>query len=353
MHDRGEEYVVANGLIHERDRAGLNNHLPIHVKVIRLPYQQVAAGQTWDISVRHEQWPELDYMEELYLYLSIDHLVLEPGARIVVCGNLLFSSIGVIERFGSHDGPVTSGRYDIGILPTPFSVDRQLSLNDGKPGISGRPGKDGTDGFGIAIEGSIFGPRITNLDADTDGHDATDGQKGSNGRRGRNGGMCKLADLRIGRLVNFDNAPLRIFSQAGAGKTGGQGGDGGNGGNGGRGRNGATGINGSVPAGNGGNGGNGGDGGNGGNGGNGGLSSNIFIQLPPEYQRFVETMSLNSQGGDVGNGGNGGNGGSAGSPGLIHDGTGFAQPGTDGQSGTDGQPGTKGKERQGANIFLV
>jgi hypothetical protein len=344
---------VAAGRVHERDRAGRDNHLPLHVRVVRLRRRVVAAGEAWDVSVRHTQWPGLDYMEELYVYLDVDHLVLEPGARVVVRGNVLFSRIGTLERAGGGGGPVSPGAFDVGILPTPFSVDRRSSPNKGRAGANGRPGETGADGARTEVEATIFGPVFAGAVSDPDGHAGGAGRDGGTGERGRNGGMCKLADLRICRLAGFEGAPLRLFTQAGAGGPGGAGGRGGSGGHGGRGADGAVCLDGTLRPGHGGEGGAGGRGGDGGKGGNGGLSSSVFLQLREEDRRLVQLLSLPSAGGPGGEPGRGGAGGGSGCAGGQRNGDDRGSAGPDGAAGPDGRPGAPGKSRPGANVFFV
>ena len=237
MHDRGEEYVVADGRVHERDAVGLACHAPFHFKIIHLPFYHIRAGETWDISVRHTAWPGLDHMEELYVALRVDRLLLGPGARLIVQGNVLYADIGVIAReHPMQPRPsLTVTSYDMGILPTPFSVDRPTSPHTGQPGPGGHPGEAGADGQDVRVAGSILGPRLLDTAPPLcrDGAAGQPGQDGQPGQRGPNGGMCKLADLRIQHLRGFEHTPLCLFTQAGPGGTGGRGGPGGTGGDGG------------------------------------------------------------------------------------------------------------------------
>ncbi|NKD55754.1 MULTISPECIES: hypothetical protein [unclassified Haematospirillum] len=353
MHDRGEEYAIADGRLHEADRAGLANHLPLHVKVIRLSYKRLAQGEIWDVSVRHGQWPGLDYMEELYVFVHVDHLVLEEGARITVSGNVLFLVCGTLERVDpvSSWQDVAEDRYDIAVLPTPFSVDRQLSPNTGCPGVDGLPGDDGVPGMSVEVEGSLFGPVPVHVPAQCHAGDGGSGLDGGHGVRGRNGGMCKVADIRIARLVGCDSRPLRIFSCAGSGAPGGSGGQGGRGGNGGQGGNGIKSLRVLRPSGDGGAGGHGGRGGHGGQGGNGGLSSNIFVQVP--VGTVIRSLSLPSLGGPGGSPGSGGLPGLGGAGGRALPGIAPGRRGCDGLWGADGLPGRPGRSRLGAGIFVI
>jgi len=361
IHDRCEEFVyAAGGLPSRRDLDGLARHMPVHYKIIRLHSHRVAAGEVWDLTVRGEAyWPELDHLEELYVFLHVDHLVLEQGARVVVRGNVMAVECGTLERASCelHPEPVSADCFDIGILPTPDSVDRNASLNTGARGADGRPGARGADGASVRVEGSIFGPWLSARDGETcvetDGQDGGHGGTGQHGRQGRNGGMCRLADIRIGRLIGFTDNPLRVFSQAGRGGPGGDGGDGGNGGDGGHGGVGAAAVNGHVPFGNGGTGGDGGQGGDGGNGGNGGISSNVFLQLRPDDCAHVQVLSLPSTGGVPGRGGAGGIAGAGGTGGVSPVTSSGGNDGAAGRDGANGVAGRSGKGRPGARIFIV
>ena len=79
LHDRGEASVFAGGALSEDDRPALAEHLPLHAKAISFVEKVIPAGQTWDVSVRGEHWG-LDDMEELYVFLNVGTLVIEPGA---------------------------------------------------------------------------------------------------------------------------------------------------------------------------------------------------------------------------------------------------------------------------------
>lgn len=353
MHDRGEEYAVADGQLHEADRVGLANHLPLHVKVIRLSYRRVARDEVWDISVRHEQWAGLDYMEELYVFVHVDHLVLEDGARITVSGNVLFLVCDTLERVALAGSwcDIEEGGYDIAVLPTPFSVDRQLSPNTGLSGVDGLPGDEGSPGASVEVAGSMFGPLPVRIPAHCHAGHGGNGTDGGHGVRGRNGGMCKLADIRISRLVGCDRYPLRVFSRAGSGAPGGNGGHGGCGGNGGYGGDGIEAARVSLAPGNGGYGGHGGRGGDGGQGGNGGLSSNIFIQVP--RGTVVQALSLPSAGGSGGAPGSGGLPGRGGMGGRASVSFAPGHRGNNGCPGADGSSGRPGKSRPGAGIFVI
>ena len=361
MHDRCEEFVYAAGSWpSEKDITGLEKHLPLHFKIIRLRSHRVAKGEVWDLSVKSKKyWPELDHLEELYVFLLIDHLILEENAKVIIQGNVLSIECGVLERATNKpDGtPVSADNFDIGILPTPFTVDRNTSQNTGTPGKVGLSGAHGADGKIVQVEGSLLGPYLPEEFSQivTDGQDGGHGADGTHGVCGRNGGMCRLADIRINRLIGFEHNPLKVFSQAGDGYTGGAGGDGGNGGNGGNGSAGAEAINGRIPHGKSSKGGNGGNGGNGSKGGNGGMSSNVFLQLFPEDCISIQTLSLPSKGGGGGQEGKGGLAGIGGHSFVheqqqIYDNSDNIYNGLEGNGGVKGFP---GKGRLGANIFVI
>src|SRR5438067_561344 len=87
LHDRGEAAVFAEFELSADDPAALDIHLPLHIKTMSLAHKRIAAGETWDVSVRGDVW-DLDDMEELYVVLNLGVLELEPGARLVVRGNV-------------------------------------------------------------------------------------------------------------------------------------------------------------------------------------------------------------------------------------------------------------------------
>lgn len=361
MHDRCEEYVFAGaGRPSRSDLAGLANHLPLHYKVLRYRTLRIADGETLDVTVeRKAHWPELDELEEMYVFLHVEHLVLGAGARIVVRGNVFAMECGTLEA----DAPRAAAdgeAFDIGILPTAFSVDRSTSANTGSSGQPGQPGSDGADGLHLMVEGSLFGPRLVGVVPPAgalDGVNGGDGAPGEAGQRGFNGGMCRLADLRVGQLRGFSSArPLRIFSQAGRGGDGGCGGAGGDGGNGGAGGQGVEASGMRIDAGHGGRGGRGGAGGDGGRGGSGGISSNIFVELPAHDHALVRYRSPPSEAGRGALAGEGGRGGRGGRGGVgVSSGNGAAAgvSGTRGEDGRSGVAGRDGRSRPGARMHLI
>jgi hypothetical protein len=341
MHDRGEAMTFAAGEIPKADiLQGSTRHLPIHVKSVSVLSKTVGAGEMWDVSVRGEVWG-LDHMEELYSTLNVGRLILEPGASVVVQGNVFTL---LCQELIAGEGS------QIRILPTPFSVDFRHGPHHGVDGEGGRDGMHGAHGRHAWVETCILGYRLTQpIQAhEVRGQDGEDGRAGLRGSDGRNGGMAKLAEITIRELTG----KITVFAQAGDGGYGGQGGDGGRGGDGGNGGPGYRTMEGILQAGRGGSGGSGGNGGNGGNGGSGGISSNIYVNVPDSDVAKVDRISRASVGGA---GGRGGRGGAPGTPGLacqgLHDYE-NGQPGLAGERGAAGRTGIDGRSRPAPKIFL-
>ncbi|QPF82757.1 hypothetical protein IC762_23820 [Bradyrhizobium genosp. L] len=351
MHDRGEEYVFADGQIHARDFLGQARHLPAHVKAVRLPSMRIESGQTWDLSVRHTAWKDVGAREELYVYVHVDRLTVAPGARIEIHGNVF---ILVCDEIVLHDGEAGRGPHghdglDIRILSTPHAAFSRFRAAPARPGLPGADGASGAGSRATAVVGTPFGPCLQEFSPDRDGEAGRDGGDGSDGTAGENGGMTMLADVRIGALTGFGPEQLRIFAQAGAGFPGGDGGQGGKGGDGGSGADGVDGIEGLSRGGHGGRGGDGGRGGSGGRGGNGGLASNIFIELPAAHRACLELCSKDSEGGAGGAAGPAGAGGHGGAHGAC------ARPDApvlDGKPGRCGSAGAPGKPRSGPKMHV-
>lgn len=345
MHDRGEAATFADGVIDEADLDGQNRHLPVHVKAISVAEKTIAAGEVWDVSVRGSVW-ELDDMEELYVTVNVGRLIIEPGAALIVRGNvfsLLCQEIVTYENTEEES-------FHIGILPTPFSVDFGYGPLHGTHGTNGASGRDGSAGRTLEVERSLLGFRLRE-DADLalmNGGAGQEGKHGTDGAHGRNGGMCKLAELTL-RSVD---GPLTVFAQAGSGGDGGNGGHGGNGGRGGNAGDGHRLWRGIINGGDGGDGGRGGNAGNGGHAGNGGLASNIYIDVPSADEHKILRVGLPSKRGNGGVGGRGGIGGEAGLPGRGPTTEFDGKPGKHGDNGIDGRAGRHGKSRPAPWIFL-
>ncbi|MBV9762797.1 MAG: hypothetical protein JO340_19720 [Acidobacteriaceae bacterium] len=341
LHDMGESVIFADTTFATgNELTGLNNHLPGHVKATAVLEKRVPSGAVWDVTVRAAHWG-LDDLEELYSVLNVGRLILEPGAALVIQGNVFtFLCQHLIAAEGSQ----------IRILPTPFSVDFGHGPLHGVHGANGRDGSHGADGLRPDVESCILGYRLRQP-IDQDALNGLPGEAGchaESGASGRNGGMAKLAEITIRKLSGH----LTVFSQAGAGGDGGNGGHGGRGGNGGAGGPGYRTMSGIIRAGCGGSAGAGGNGGNGGHGGNGGLSSNIYVNVPADDVSKIDRVSLPSAGGAAGAPGRGGQ---AGSPGPVHTGEHDYENGAPGliaSAGRDGRPGTKGRSRPAPVIFL-
>jgi len=345
MHDRGEAATFADGVIDEADVDGLNRHLPVHVKAISIAEKTIGAGDVWDVSVRGDVWG-IDDMEELYVTVNVGRLIVEPGAALIVRGNvfsLLCQEIVAYEN-------TQEDAFHIGILPTPFSVDFGHGPLHGTHGTNGASGRDGLAGRTLEAERTLLGFRLRE-EADPavmKGSAGEAGKNGSDGARGRNGGMCKLAELTLRSVTG----PLSVFAQAGAGGDGGNGGHGGNGGRGGDAGNGHRLWRGIINGGDGGDGGRGGDGGHGGHAGNGGLASNIYINVPVTDEHKIVRVTLPSRGGNGGAGGHGGTGGAAGLQGRGPTTESDGKRGKRGENGVNGRDGRHGKSRPAPWMFL-
>jgi hypothetical protein len=337
MHDRGEEYVFADGHIVPDDQDGHRRHFPLHVKAIRMGTLSVPAGVVLDASTTPDIWPGLHHREELYTIVRIDRLVMAPGSTLEITGDVALVVLGSVDAdaAGGASGRPASLRI-LGTRHPAFSLARREPARTGADGVCGAPG---TDGRGVRLVATPFGLLSDDPAAsrDTSGGPGTPGGAGRDGAAGgpgQNGGMAMFADIRIGSLRGFDRGGFRVHAEAGAGQPGADGGRGGSGGRGGRGGDGR-------PPGPGGAGGPGGRGGAGGTGGSGGLSSNVFLTLPAADLLMLEAVSAPAAGGAGGQGGPGGAGGSGGS--------GTAPPGEAGPAGRDGRA---GKARSGPPIWI-
>lgn len=355
MHDRGEAVVVAGAPVADRDRDGLARHYPIRVKAVSVLHRRVPAGLAWDVSVRGDRWG-LDDLEDLYVTLNIGTLVLEPGARVVVRGNvftMLCQRIVVLSSIRTTEERAEPA-HQIGILPTPFSQDSRRGPHDGVQGAPGAPGGPGADGQEPAVRWTMFGPALAApVDAvHRDGLMGTPGGPGGRGTNGRNGGPCKLAEITMRRI----DGHVTVFGRSGQGGAGGVGGTGGQGGPGGCGARGGLFLSGPVAPGSGGPGGSGGDGGRGGHGGNGGIASNVYVTVRPSDAELVTLVSLPSSPGRGGSGGPRGPGGTGGPGGPFRSSAGShdlaSSTGPDGVPGRNGTAGRDGMSRPGPTMFL-
>lgn len=345
IHDRGEAFVFASEPIRKSDRQGLSNHFPAHGKTLSILRKTVRASQTWDVTVTADVWG-IDQSEELYTTVNIGELILEPGARIVIRGNVF----SLLCQKLVYKGVLSDNQndYQIGILPTPFSLDMRKGPENGAHGRHGPYGTNGKDGINYQAQSTIIGLQITDTvdHGKMNGTDGGNGHHGMAGGHGRNGGMSKIAEVTL-RSVQ---GQIRLFSQAGKGGDGGNGGNGGRGGNGGNGGNGYKLISGILPGGKAGGTGKGGNAGAGGNGANGGLSSNIYINVPSQYTSLIKATSLPSQPGKAGKAGVPGKAGQPGLPGKSP--VPVAQDLPHIEAGESAKDGRKGKSRHAPWIFL-
>ena len=330
VHDRLEAAVFADGEIDLGDETGAARHFPFPAKATSVLQRFVEPGECWDLSVRGAEFG-VDDFDDLLVLVNVGELILAAGASVVVQGNLL---VLVVQRLVREDASPSPDGFQVGILPTPFSVDPRrdrVRAADGSAGLDGAPGPNGVRAETVP---SFLGPRLVRprVAAQADGGPGAAGTAGTDGAAGASGGPSKLADVTIGDLVGT----LTLGAGAGAGLPGGAGGDGGRGGAGGQGAAGVHAVGTSVAAGRGGDGGDGGDGGRGGRGGSGGISSNVFVTVPADATARIRVVALDAPGGRGGRGGCGGAGGIGG--------TGGQSDRTDGRPGESGRPGAAGKQ---------
>jgi hypothetical protein len=341
IHDRLEAAIFADGVIDPADEARAAAHFPFPTRILSVRDKTVRAGERWDLSVRGEHW-NLDDRDDIMNVVNVGGLRIEPGAAVVVRGNLL---ILIVARLTCEPGE-SAAPYQLAILPTPFPVDSDTGPADGVSGPAGLAGTSGGDGTGAPTVPTWLGARLAGpvVPGAADGRPGTAGTAGGDGGRGRTGGASKIAEITIGDLAGT----LTILAAAGRGGGGGHGGDGAPGGAGGHGAAGQHTVRGVLPPGRGGDGGHGGDGGQGGRGGHGGISSNVFVSLPPGQAGCVRVLAHPSGGGHGGDGGHGAPGGAAGHGGApapaAGTGTAPAGPRPDGRHGQDGADGTRGRD---------
>jgi hypothetical protein len=352
-HDRGEEYMFADGQICAADAAGHDYHFPARLKVVRQRSHRIRRGETFDVSVSHTAWPGVDYREELYVLVRIDRLIVEPGSSLEVHGNILVLDCGEIEmRRTAGTSASAEDIFEIRIMPTWHPAYSSVRFAPAIAGRSGAHGANGADGSPSMIVGTPFGPLLKRRGDEKAGIQGSDGEDGGDGGNGQNGGITMMTDIRIGALSGFAPASLRVLAQAGAGRPGGAGGNGGDGGAGGNGADGLDGVGGHVSGGRGARGGHGGNGGNGGRGGNGGLGSNIFIQVRTSDAGCLDLRSLDSVGGPGGLCGKPGNGGAGGVHGTLAAGAPEESRAEAGVGGREGKAGPPGKARAGPRMHV-
>ena len=340
-----KEAIVFAGAAFDLEQRSFGEHFPLHVKTLSQRHRMVAARTNMGTSVFAAIAGGLDPMEDLFVLINLDTLVLEEDAQVIVRGNVLSL---LCQRVISAPGA------RIAILPTPFSIDYGSGPDDGFDGAHGIDGAAGEPGFALRPGGSILGPCIPPFDMTPEvverlhGGDGIAGTSGGNGRKGRTGGASKIAEITLRSL----HGPLIVFGQPGKGGHGGCGGDGGSGGEGGDGADGYNFLTGPVAPGRGGHGGDAGTVGRGGHGGHGGLSSNIYISVPEAHAHQVERVALPAQGGTGGRGGVAGHAGRGGNGGRTMPQGPDAPRGHPGKTAFDGRPGVNGHARPAPWIFL-
>jgi hypothetical protein len=346
VHDRCEAYVFADGTADHADRARLARHLPFAARQLSVLYRQVAAGEVWDLTVAAQELG-LDGRDDLLNVINVGELVIDPGGRVIVQGNLMMLGCQHLRV------PAPSRRaadYQLGVLPTPHPVDARTGPRHGRagaPGAAGQPGRAGTRPAGVP---TLIGLALSEPPGDQmNGTDGTGGARGGNGGAGRTGGAAKTAEVTIGRLTG----PLTLVAAGGDGGRGGAGGKGGAGGDGGAAAPGFRSLAGPAGPGRPGQGGLGGGGGDGGRGGNGGISSNVFVTLPEPMTGQLTVVTYPAAGGTGGAGGRPGRGGQGGRGASEADGAnGTGGAGADGSAGVPGKTGRDGVRRPPPAVFV-
>jgi hypothetical protein len=333
VHDRCEAGVFAGMPVAQSDLDGMAGHLPFPVRASSELVRRIPAGTEWDVSARPQDWGR-EYRDDVVRVVNVGTLILEPGARLVVQGNLFFLLCQRVIHLGEDDPE----GWQIGVLATPFSVDPGIGPDDGAPGRDGRHGGAGTDGLARQASPTLLGPMLVRDVPETaiDGTPGGGGTDATNGGPGRTGGAAKIAEITFRSI----EGNVTILAAGGDGGNGGAGGRGGDGGQGGNGASALRTFRGELPAGAGGRGGAGGAGGAGGRGGHGGLASNVYVSVPEAFVPQVRLRPLPSRGGA---GGRGGPGGRPGASGVG------AAPGIPGRAGEDGAP---GRDRPAPPMFL-
>jgi hypothetical protein len=183
VHDRCEAFVFADGTAGEADRAGLAMHLPFPARQLSVLCRRVAAGEVWDLTVEHRSLG-IDERDDLFNVVNVGELVIEPGGRVVVQGNLLVLGCQHLRLPMAHvPRDHQLGDYQLGVLATPHSVDRRsgpLPGRAGAPGIGGAHGDVGSRPAGVP---TMIGFALSESPADR-----MNGSDGGGGGRGGDGG---------------------------------------------------------------------------------------------------------------------------------------------------------------------
>lgn len=340
VHDRCEACVFADGTVEDADLLRLARHFPFPARLLSVLCRHVAAGEVWDLTVEGRVLG-VDERDDVLNVVNVGELVIEPGGRVIVQGNLLILGCQLLR----HPAPAReAGDYQLGVLATPHSVDRRTGPLHGRAGAAGGDGVPGRAGIRPAGVPTMIGFALSEPPGDRmNGTGGSGGRLAGGGEPGRTGGAAKTAEITIGRLAG----PLTLVASGGRGGDGGDGGDGGAGGDGGDPAPGFRTTAGPVRPGRPGRGGRGGDAGSGGRGGNGGISSNVFVTLPARMAGQLRVMTYPALGGTGGAGGRPGRGGKSGmSPG------GPAVSAADGGAGAPGKPGRDGVQRPAPEVFV-
>lgn len=305
LHDRAEAYVFADGDIQGGDVPSVARRLPQRAQAVSALHCVVAAGAELDLSVRAAAWGLPD-TEETYCVANFGTLVLGPGARVVVRGNVFSLVCQRLINLGA-DGTIA-------IMPTPFTFGHRDGPSDGRSGARGRSGRHGEPGVAPRLGSTVLGPLL--LDPPDPrtmaGGDGEPGTAGGPGEPGHNGGACKIAEI---TLRHVEGEPVVVFAQPGRGGDGGDGGPGGDGGNGGDGAPAYRTLDGAACGGAGGRGGAAGAGGRAGAGGHGGIFSNIYVTVPAGQEHLVRSVARSGEPGAPGNSGPPGRPGRGATPG--------------------------------------
>jgi hypothetical protein len=115
VHDRCEACVFADGIVEDADRVWLARHFPFPARLLSVLCRHVAAGQVWDLTVDGRVLG-VDERDDLLNVVNVGELVIEPGGRVIVQGNLLMLGCQFLRHPASAR---EAGDYQLGVLPTP------------------------------------------------------------------------------------------------------------------------------------------------------------------------------------------------------------------------------------------
>jgi hypothetical protein len=105
-------------------------HLPFPAWLLNVLYRRVAAAEVWDLTMEPRVLG-IDERDDLFNVVNVGELVIEPGGRVIVQGNLLVLGCQHLRR----PAPArVAGDYQLGVLPTPRSVDRRAGPLHGLAG---------------------------------------------------------------------------------------------------------------------------------------------------------------------------------------------------------------------------